>query len=79
MGLLLVYADGMSLLGDNINTTNKNTETLTDASKKVCLEINIETVNLYVAVSSLECKLESGHKNNKTDHLKRSNSSDILK
>jgi hypothetical protein len=29
-------------LGNNIDTINKNTETLTDASKDVGLEINIE-------------------------------------
>jgi hypothetical protein len=32
---LLAYADDVNLLGDNIDTTNKNTETLTDASKEV--------------------------------------------
>jgi hypothetical protein len=39
---LLVYVDDMNLLGDNINTTKKNTETLIDSSKKVNLEINAE-------------------------------------
>jgi hypothetical protein len=39
---LLVYADGMNLLGDNIDTMKKNTEMLTDASKEVGLEINTE-------------------------------------
>jgi hypothetical protein len=32
----------VSLLGDNIDTIQKNTETLTDASKEVGLEINVE-------------------------------------
>jgi hypothetical protein len=36
---LLVYAD---LLGDNIDTIKKNTETLTDTSKDVGLEVNTE-------------------------------------
>jgi hypothetical protein len=38
---LLAYAD-VNLLGDNIDTINKNTETLTDADKEVGLEINRE-------------------------------------
>jgi hypothetical protein len=39
---LLAYADDVNLLEDNIDTIKKNTETLTDASKEVGLEINIE-------------------------------------
>jgi hypothetical protein len=39
---LLAYADDVNLLGDNIDTIQKNTETLIDASKKVGLEINKE-------------------------------------
>jgi hypothetical protein len=42
MGQLLDYADDTKLLGDNINTIKKNAETLTDASKKVGLEVNAE-------------------------------------
>jgi hypothetical protein len=38
---LLAYADDVNLLGDNIVTIKKNTETFTDASKEVGLEINI--------------------------------------
>jgi hypothetical protein len=34
---LLAYADDVNLLGDNIDTTMKNTETLIDASKEVGL------------------------------------------
>jgi hypothetical protein len=37
---LLAYDDDLNLLGDNINTVKKNTETLPDASKDVGLEIN---------------------------------------
>jgi hypothetical protein len=39
---LLAYADDVNVLGDNIDTTKKNTETLIDASKEVVLEINVE-------------------------------------
>jgi tryptophan synthase beta subunit len=39
---LLAYADDMNLLGYNISTIKKIAETLTDASKEVGLEINVE-------------------------------------
>jgi hypothetical protein len=35
---LLAYADGVNLLGDNIDTIKENTETLNDASKDFGLE-----------------------------------------
>jgi hypothetical protein len=38
----LVYADDVNLLGDNIDTIKKNTQTLTDAGKEVGLEENRE-------------------------------------
>jgi hypothetical protein len=47
---LLAYADDVKLLGDNIDTINKNTETLIDASKEVGLEINVEKTK-YMLVS----------------------------
>jgi hypothetical protein len=34
---LLVYVNNVNLLGDSVDTIKKNTETLTDASKKVGL------------------------------------------
>jgi hypothetical protein len=39
---MLVYADEIILLGDNISTTKNDTETLIDASKEVGLEVNAE-------------------------------------
>jgi hypothetical protein len=38
----LAYADDVKLLGDNIDTMKKNTDTLIDACKEVGLEINVE-------------------------------------
>jgi hypothetical protein len=37
---LLVCADDVNVLGDNIDTLMKNTETLIDAGKEVGLEVN---------------------------------------
>jgi ribosomal protein S2 len=39
---LLVYADDVNLLGDNIDSIKKNMETLTDASNEDVLEVNTE-------------------------------------
>jgi hypothetical protein len=41
---LLACADDMNLLGDNIDTIRKNTETLTDAGREVGLEVNAEEI-----------------------------------
>jgi hypothetical protein len=61
---LLAYADVVNLLGDNIDTIKKNTETLIDASKEVGLEVNADKTK-YMLLSSPECRSESGHKNSK--------------
>jgi hypothetical protein len=47
---LLSYTNDVTLLGDSIFTIKKNTETLIDASREVCLEINIEK-NKYMLLS----------------------------
>jgi hypothetical protein len=58
---LLVYADCVNLLGDNIRTTKKNTETSIDASNMVGLEINTEKNKyyLYDGISSPERRANS--------------------
>jgi hypothetical protein len=38
---LLAYADDVNLQGDDIDTINRNGETLIDASKEVSLEVNV--------------------------------------
>jgi hypothetical protein len=47
---LLVYADDVNLLDHNIDTINKNTETLTNARKEIGLEVNTEKTK-YMSLS----------------------------
>jgi hypothetical protein len=46
----VVYADDVNLLGDNIDTTTKNTKIKIDARKEVGLEVNTETTK-YMLLS----------------------------
>jgi hypothetical protein len=59
---LLVYADNVNLLGDNIDNIKRNTESLIYASKEVGREVNLEKAN-YVEISSPECRTKSRHTN----------------
>jgi hypothetical protein len=45
---LLADTDDVNLLRDNINSVKENTETLTDASRKVSLEIIVEKTKYMV-------------------------------
>jgi hypothetical protein len=56
---LLVYADVVNLLGDNVDTIKRNTQTLFDASKEVGLEVNTEKT---------KCMLLSHHQNSEQNH-----------
>jgi hypothetical protein len=60
MHQLLVCADDINLLGDNIDTTEKNTETLIDASKEDDLEVSAENIK-YVLLSHHQI---AGHNHN---------------
>jgi hypothetical protein len=44
----LVYADDVNLLGDSINSTKDNTETVLEASRDIGLEINAEKTQYMI-------------------------------
>jgi hypothetical protein len=46
----LVYEDDVNYSGDCVNTIKENTESITEASRDLCLEINAEKTN-YMIIS----------------------------
>jgi hypothetical protein len=62
---LLAYADDANLLGDNIDTINKNIETLIDASKEDGLEVNIEETKYMLMSLDQNASQNRGYKNRK--------------
>jgi hypothetical protein len=46
----MAYADDVNIVGENIDTIQKNTKAPWDASKEVCLEVNPEKTK-YMLVS----------------------------
>jgi hypothetical protein len=45
---LLVYADGINLLGDSINTIKEKTESLLETSRDVGLDVNAEKTKYMI-------------------------------
>jgi hypothetical protein len=43
---LLAYGDDLNIMAENIDTINKNKETLLDTSKEVGLEVNPEKLSV---------------------------------
>jgi hypothetical protein len=58
---LLIYADVVNLLGDNIDIIKNNTQTLIDASKEVGLEEDTEKTKYML----LSCKQNAGQNHDK--------------
>jgi hypothetical protein len=53
---LLVYAADVNLLGDNLDTIKKNTQTFNDVNKEVGVEVNTEKPKYML----LSCHINAG-------------------
>jgi hypothetical protein len=58
---LLAYADNVNIVGEYIDTIQKNTKALLDASKEVGLEVNPEKTK-YMLVSEVRTEAEAERK-----------------
>jgi hypothetical protein len=59
---LLAYADGFKIVGENIDTVQKNTEALLDASNEVGLEVNPEETRYMLMSRNLNIGQKSSIK-----------------
>jgi hypothetical protein len=57
----LAYADDVNIVEENIDTIQRNTKAMLDASKEVGLEVNPEKTK-YVSVKVSEGRTEAEHK-----------------
>jgi hypothetical protein len=73
----LAYTDYVNLLGDNMDTINKNTETLIEAGDEIGLEINIEKTK-YMLLYRHQNVGQNRDIKKQTDRLKMCHSSSIL-
>jgi hypothetical protein len=73
----VVYADNVNILGDNIDTIKRNTQTLIDASNEIGLEVNPEKTK-YMSLSRYQNAGQNHDIKYVTDGLKMWHSSSIF-